>query len=253
MSNHVNRFTTRVENYVKYRPGYPTEILNVLKSNCGLTELSLIADVGSGTGIFSELFLRNGNKVFGIEPNAPMRVAGEQLLGSYPGFYSIEGAAEDITLESQSVDFVTAGQAFHWFDRKAAKDEFNRILKPKGWVVLVWNERLVDSTAFLRDYESLLLQYGTDYQEIRHENAETEIPSFFEPTTFQIESFSNLQRFDFEALKGRVLSSSYVPEPSHANFEPMLSKLEELFDLHNSEGIVTFEYQTRMFYGQLTH
>jgi SAM-dependent methyltransferase len=251
MNTHLNRFSSRVENYVKYRPGYPAETLDILKHDCGLTEASLIADVGSGTGILSELFLRNGNKVFGIEPNAPMRLAGEQLLKEFENFTSIEGAAEATTLEPQSVDFVTAAQAFHWFDRSEAKKEFKRIVKPRGWVVLIWNERL-DSTAFLRGYESLFLQYGTDYQEVRHENVESELEEFFAPANFQLKSLPNFQHFDFEALKGRVYSSSYAPEPGHPNFEPLLSKLEELFDSHNQNGIVTVEYETKIYYGQLT-
>ena len=251
MTTHLNRFSSRVENYIKYRPGYPAETLDILKQDCGLTEDSLVADVGSGTGILSELFLRNGNKVFGIEPNAPMRLAGEQLLKEFENFTSIDGAAEATTLEPQSVDFVTAAQAFHWFDTSEAKKEFKRIVKPEGWVVLIWNERLVDSTAFLRGYESLFLQYGTDYQEVRHENVKSELKDFFAPAGFQLKSLPNSQHFDFEALKGRVYSSSYAPEPGHPNFEPLLSKLEELFDSHNQNGIVAFEYETQIFYGHL--
>ncbi|HKO98437.1 MAG TPA: class I SAM-dependent methyltransferase [Pyrinomonadaceae bacterium] len=252
MPSHQNRFSTRVENYIKFRPGYPKELLTILKTDCGLTESSTIADVGSGTGILSELFLRNGNRVFGVEPNEPMRAAGERLLSSFAEFVSIEGSAEATTLDSKSVDFITAGQAFHWFDRDAAKTEFKRILKPKGWVVLVWNERLTESTAFLREYEKLLLQYGTDYQEIRHENVENEIAGFFSPQPFQLQNLPNLQRFDLEGLKGRVFSSSYVPEPGHPKFAPLESRLVEIFNIHNQGGEVAFEYVTKIFYGQLS-
>ncbi len=252
MSQHQNRFTTRVENYIKFRPGYQNELIDILKDDCGLAEPSVIADMGSGTGILAELFLRNGNRVFGVEPNEPMRTAAERLLSSFPKFISIDGSAEATGLESTSVDFITAGQAFHWFDRAAAKIEFNRILKPEGWVVLVWNERLTDSTAFLREYEKLLLQYGTDYQEIRHENAEKEIAGFFAPQGFQVKSLPNLQRFDLDGLKGRVFSSSYVPEPGHPNFAPLVSRLEDVFEAHNEDGEVAFEYMTKIFYGQLS-
>jgi len=252
MNSHLNRFSSRVENYIKYRPGYPLETLDILKQDCGLTKGSVIADVGSGTGILSEIFLRNGNKVFGIEPNAPMRVAGEQLLKSFENFVSIDGSAEATTLEPQSVDFVTAAQAFHWFKRSEAKEEFKRILKPAGWVVLIWNERLVDSTPFLRDYESLLLRYGTDYQEIRHENVEPEITDFFAPSSFRLKTLPNFQHFDLEALNGRVYSSSYAPEPGHPDFAPLMAGLEESFNAHSRNGIVTFEYETKIFYGRVT-
>src|SRR5262249_1325145 len=149
MSNPLERFSTRAENYRKYRPGYPAEIMSLLVSKCGLTPASLIADIGSGTGKLCELFLNYGNRVFGVEPNEAMRIAGETLLARYPGFVSVDGRAESTTLESQTVDFVTAAQAFHWFDRESARREFLRILKPSGWVVLVWNERRLDSTPFL--------------------------------------------------------------------------------------------------------
>ena len=246
------RFSSRVENYVKYRPNYPKAVVDILKSECGLTSNSVIADVGSGTGILSELFLMNGNKVFGIEPNAAMRMAAEQQLKEFANFLSIAAAAEATTLDSHCVDFITAGQAFHWFERRKAKTEFARILKSGGWVVLIWNERLLDSTPFLRAYEDLLLQYGTDYDKVRHENVALELTEFFAPETFKYKSLPNLQQFDFESLKGRVGSASYTPEPGHPDFEPMLSKLLEIFSMHESGGIVSFEYETRIYYGHLS-
>lgn len=252
MKDSVSRFSNRVENYARYRPGYPSAVIDILKANCGLTEASIIADVGSGTGKLSELFLRNGNPLLGIEPNAVMRGAAERFLTAYGKFVSIDGVAESTGLQPGSVDFITAGQAFHWFDREKTKKEFMRILKPSGWVVIIWNERRLHSTAFLRDYESLLLRYGTDYEKVRHENVDGEIAQFFAPNTFSLESLENLQHFDFESLKGRLCSSSYTPEPGHPNFEPMVSKLVKIFDENKSAGTVTFEYDTRIYYGHLT-
>lgn len=251
MTDSVARFSNRVENYARYRPNYPAGVIDILKSDCGLTETSTIADVGSGTGILSELFLKNGNPVIGIEPNAAMRLAAERLLNGFENFVSTDATAEATTLEPASVDFITAGQAFHWFDREKAKKEFARVLKPGGWVILIWNERRLDSTAFLRDYENLLLRYGTDYDKVRHENVAGEIAQFFAPETFQFRSLENAQHFDFEALKGRTRSASYTPEPGTSNFEPMFAKLEEIFNAHKSDGMVTFEYQTRLYYGHL--
>lgn len=251
MTDPVRRFSSRAENYAKCRPGYPEGVLDVLKSECGLGDLSIIADVGSGTGILSEMFLKNGNRVFGVEPNAAMREVGERLLSSFANFVSVDGSAEATTLEPESVDFILAAQAFHWFDREKAKREFARILRREGWVVLVWNERRLDSTPFLRDYENLLLRCGTDYQDVRHENVAGEIASFFAPETFQLRNLENFQHFDFDAFKGRVCSASYTPEPGHPNFEPMLLELEKIFEANNSQGIVTFEYDTRVYYGHL--
>lgn len=248
----VKRFSNRADNYAKYRPNYPAGVIDILKSECGLTEASRIADVGSGTGILTELFLKNGNPVFAIEPNAAMRLAAERLLAAYPKFVSVEATAEETTLETESVDFIAAAQAFHWFDREKARREFARVLKPGGWVVLIWNERRLDSTPFLCAYEDLLLHYGTDYEKVRHENVTGEIAEFFAPAAFQLRNLENAQHFDFESLKGRVLSSSYMPEQDDPNFEPMLGELKKLFDTHNSNGIVSFEYETRVYYGHVT-
>lgn len=252
MKDPVTRFSNRAENYAKYRPGYPAELVAILESECGLTESSTIADAGSGTGILSELFLRNGNKVFGIEPNAPMREYAERDLSAFPRFVSIDATAEVTTLEPASVDFITAGQAFHWFDQEKAKQEFKRILKPGGWVILVWNERRIDSTPFLRDYENLLLRYGTDYEKIRHENVASDIEGFYAPETFKLRSVDNVQHFDFESLRGRTYSASYTPEPGDPNFDLMISDLEQIFNAGQSDGIVDFEYDTRIYYGHLS-
>lgn len=251
INNPLTRFSSRAENYAKYRPGYPPGFLDILNSECGLTKDSVVADVGSGTGILAEILLKNGNLVFGVEPNEAMRVLSEDLLKSYKQFVSVEGSAETTGLASETVDFVTAAQAFHWFDREATKREFQRILRPGGWVVLVWNERRLDSTAFLRAYEQLLLRYGVDYQEVRHENVAGRLAEFFAPGAFKLVNLDNFQHFDLAALQGRVGSASYTPEPGHPNFAAMASELERIFNAHSENGIVTFEYDTRLYYGHL--
>jgi len=251
MSDPTKRFSSRVENYIKFRPGYPGALIDLLIEECRLNQQSIIADVGSGTGILSELFLKNGNRVFGVEPNAPMRGAGEKLLEGYANFTSIEGSAEATTLPDKGVDFVVAGQAFHWFDQKLAREEFSRILKASGWIVLIWNERRVDSTPFLRAYEQMLLKFGTDYQEVRHERIYQDVESFFSPREFKLRTFDNLQSFDFQGVKGRLLSSSYVPAPGDEDFEAMLEELRKIFDEHQEAGEVAFEHDTKVYFGRL--
>jgi SAM-dependent methyltransferase len=189
--------------------------------------------------------------VFGVEPNAGMRSAAEQILGSFPNFKSIDGNAESTGIKTSSVDFITAGQAFHWFDPYNFKLEARRILKADGWVTITWNARKLVSAPFLEDYELLLLTYGTDYQDIRHEKAEDLIPQFFAPGACQVALFPNAQVFDFEGLKGRLRSSSYTPEPGHPAFEPMIEEVKNVFDRHQTNGTVIFEYDTKVFYGQL--
>jgi SAM-dependent methyltransferase len=247
----TQRFSSRVENYVRYRPGYPPEVLELLKNECGLTPDSVIADIASGTGILTRMLAENGNRVFGVEPNDEMRRAGERLLESYSGFKSIAGTAEATTLPDHSVDIVTAAQAAHWFDREKARREFVRILKPSGWLVLLWNERRTDSTPFLREYEHLLLAYGTDYQEVRHERTTAEIADFFSPSPFRSSTLEMRQEVDYAGLEGRLLSSSYTPMPDHKNYEPMLRELRRIFDAHQIDDRVSLDYNTLVYYGQL--
>ncbi len=253
MTSPTQRFSSRADNYAKYRPGYPAGVIKALAKECGLTEKSVVADIGSGTGILSELFLKHGNRVFGIEPNREMREAGERFLKTYPHFTSVEGTAEATTLPNQSVDIVTAAQAFHWFDRSKARTEFARILKPGRWVVLIWNERVVESSAFGRAYEALIARYGTDYKVVRHTQIRTEdIGAFFSPRPFVLRQFENQQALDFDGMKGRLLSSSYAPEPGHPKHQPMLDELRSLFDAYQTGGRVDFDYVTMMYFGQLT-
>jgi SAM-dependent methyltransferase len=251
-SNATTRFSDRVENYVRYRPGYPPEALQALQAECGLTPAHIVADIASGTGIWTRTLLENGNPVFGVEPNPEMREAGERLLASFPNFTSVAGTAEATTLASESVDFATAAQAAHWFDREHASREFIRILKPGGWLALVWNERVTDSTPFLRDYENLLLTYGTDYQDIRHERTTAEVNQFFDPAPFHERVFDLRQEFDYAGIEGRLLSSSYAPGPEYAQHAPMLRELRRIFDAHAVDGRAAFDYKTRLYFGRLS-
>jgi len=247
----TRRFSNRVEDYIKYRPDYPRALVTLLGEECGLTRESVMADVGSGTGILSELFLREGVRVYGVEPNREMREAGERLLAAYENFVSVDGRAEETTLADASVDFVTAGQAFHWFDPASARREFGRILRGGGWAVLVWNDRRTEGTPLLAEYERLLLEYGTDYKEVSSKwAAEENIKTLFGDGEVRTETFDNEQVLDFDGLKGRLASASYAPVPGHPNHEPLMRELAALFDRHQRDGRVVVEYDTKVFYGQ---
>jgi SAM-dependent methyltransferase len=245
------RFSDRVENYARFRPGYPPQVLDLLRMECGLQPHHAIADIASGTGIFTKLLLENGNPVFAVEPNPEMREAGSSLLAGYDKLTPVAGTAEETTLSSASVDFVTAAQAAHWFDRDRARREFVRILKPGGWCVLIWNERRTAATPFLRDYEQLLLTYGTDYKEVRHERTTAVIHEFFAPSPYQERIFDLRQQLDYEGAAGRLLSSSYAPLEDHPNHAPMMRELERIVRAHAQHGLIEFEYNTRVYYGQL--
>ena len=246
----MERFSDRVENYVRHRPGYPPQILGVLQSHAGLRGGAVVADIGSGTGISTELLLRTGATVMAVEPNAAMRGAAERKLLGFTGFCSVEGSAQETTLFADTVDLVTAFQAFHWFNTPETRTEFSRILKPEGKIALVWNERRLESTNFLKEYESLLLRLGTDYTVTRHENIDhAALDSFFDGP-WERWSFPYLQPFDYAGLEGRLLSSSYAPLAGHPAHLPMLEELKDIFERHQEDGKVIFEYDTVLYLGK---
>jgi SAM-dependent methyltransferase len=246
----TQRFSDRVDQYIQYRPGYPSGVLDLLGREVSLTPASVIADIGSGTGISSELFLKHGNQVYGVEPNDDMRRAAERLLAGYPHFQSVNGTAEATTLPDHCADLVVAGQAFHWFDQARAKAEFRRILKGDGSVVLLWNTRRTDSSPFLREYEAFLKHFGTDYGTVRHDSLTAEhLAPFFRPGTYRRHSLDNEQRFDWDGLRGRLLSSSYIPSTGDPQFQPMLDTLRQIFDRFQQNGTVRMEYDCEIHLG----
>lgn len=207
----TTRFSDRVDDYVKYRPSYPRELLSILKRKIGFDDSYVIADIGSGTGISAQLFLDNGNKVYAVEPNYEMRAAAESFLSKNKNFISIDGSAENTGLESHSLDIIFCGQSFHWFDRHLAKTEFSRILKKDGHIVLAWNVRLQNDD-FQRQYEEMLQQIP-GYNEVHHKNiTDSDVMDFFSPQTMNKEGVENFQTFNLEGLKGRLQSSSYFPK-----------------------------------------
>jgi ubiquinone/menaquinone biosynthesis C-methylase UbiE len=245
------RFSNRVEDYARYRPGYPHETLDILRKWCGLKPEHVIADIGSGTGLLSKLFLENGNRVIGVEPNAEMRAGGEQFLTQYKHFTSVEGSAEATTLPSNSVDFVAVAQAFHWFEVEPTRREFKRILKADGRVIILWNERLTDES-FLRDYEALLRRFGTDYSRVNESYPRAEqMLAFFGRNEFTSHALRNFQEFDFEGLSGRLRSSSFIPPKDHPQCAPMMEELQRVFAAHQKNGVVRIEYRTHIYAGRL--
>lgn len=253
MNNSKTRFSNRVENYVRYRPRYPDEIVGTLENHGSLLESDTIADIGSGTGISTQVFLSKGYSCVGVEPNRAMRKAAERQLGNYPSFRSVDGAAEATTLENHSVDLIIAGQAFHWFDQEACKTEFLRILRPGRSVALIWNERNHTGTAFQADYEELLKTYCNDYDQVDYKRVDLEtLKNFFSPFQYSIHQYKNQQHFDLEGLKGRLLSSSYCPTEGEPNYNPVMEGLTELFRTHQMNDQINFDYNTRVYVGQLS-
>jgi SAM-dependent methyltransferase len=246
------RFSNRVADYVRYRPGYPPALMEWIHGELEVPSTATVADIGAGTGISTRMFLEAGHEVFAVEPNAAMRGAAEAWLAGYPRFHAMDASAEATTLGDASIDLVSAAQAFHWFDPEAVRREWARILVPGGLAVVYWNSRLLDASPFLRGYEQLLLEYGTDYSAVAERYADDEtMQRWFGAGLVASVQLPNVQRVDFDALRGRLLSSSYAPlegDPRHA---PMLAALRELFDRHQQDGHVDIDYRTRAFAGTL--
>lgn len=253
----TKRFSERVPYYHQYRPRYPAAVLDLMTSRMGLTTDSVIADIGAGTGILSELFLKHGNRVYAVEPNQDMREAAIQHYGTFPNFIPLDGTAEVTTLSDASADFVTCGQAFHWFDPPKAKTEFRRILKPAGYVILVWNTRPESETSFLEAYNRLMREFDVDGTESRthgiNQGDSQGIRDFFAPNDFEQQIFYNHQRVsDFEGLRGRVLSASYMPLPGHPRYDALMERLRDIFDAYQQDGAVQMDYVTDIYWGKLS-
>lgn len=250
MKDRTQRFSSRVTDYIKYRPSYPNALMSYLANEVGVNDAAIVADIGAGTGIFTGLLLAQVKQVYGIEPNDGMRQAAETLLVGADNWQSIKGSAEATGLPSGSVDVVTMAQAYHWVNRDLAIPEFQRILKPAGKVVLAWNNRLMD-TPFLRVYEQLLQDYGTDYAEVNHQRlSQADLQACFEgPFTKRV--FTNQQLFDYEGLKGRAMSSSYVPAAGSAAFVAFEQALSVAFHTHQRGGKVAFNYDAEVYWGTI--
>jgi SAM-dependent methyltransferase len=227
-------------------------VLATLTDKCGLLRQAVVADIGSGTGTSSKLFLENGNTVYAVEPLAEMRAAAERTLSAFPNFISIAGSAEETKLAPNSVDVVVAGQAAHMFDPNRVRSEFARILKPRGWIVIIWNERRRDGTPFLREYEDLLQSFGMAYPEphSRHMNL-CRFRKFIGSEAAQMVTLDNIQRFDLQGALGKLLFSSHAPTAGQAEYEVITERLEKIFQARQHDGRVAFEYDTHIFYGQL--
>jgi SAM-dependent methyltransferase len=244
----VGRFIGRVQDYVRYRPGYPSAVADVICVDGHIATETVVADIGCGPGTSAEMFLCRGYQVIGVEPNPEMRQAAETRFASDLKFRCVAGTAEATTLPDDSVNIVVAGQAFHWFDVLTTRREFARILRPPGTVALFWNT-MRTNTPLLRDYERLLQRYGTDYQQVHHKNLSDDVFRAMFPNGWRRFVFDNVQTFDLAGVQGRLRSSSFVPPEGHPNFEPMMAVLNQLFDQYQVDGQVRFEYDTELYLG----
>lgn len=248
----TERFTGRTQDYARYRPGYPQAVIDTLAHDLGFTKAHVVADIGSGTGISTQLFLRNGNAVYSVEPNDEMRAAAESSLIGYPDYHSVRGSAEATTLQAASIDLVVAGQAWHWFEPVAARKEFARILREPRRVALFWNTRLAQSTPFMAAYDEIVKKYSAQVPHVRHEETSAEeIAMLFANRRFAYVTIPNDQDLDLATLTGRTFSSSYMPRSNDPRAPEVTADLNAIFGKYARDGKVHFRYVTELYSGHV--
>lgn len=251
MKASIERFTGRADHYARYRPSYPPAAIDLLEARCGLSSAAVVADIGSGTGILSELLLARGAQVIAVEPNEGMRAAAEARLGGEARFRSVKGSAEATSLPASSVDLLVVGQAFHWFDAERARLEAMRVLRPGRSAALLWNERPEALSGFIADYEALLRTHAPGYLDVIARRADVASMRAFFGGAMELETFPNQQTFDLEGLTGRLMSTSYMPERGDAHYEPLMAGVREVFERHEQRGKVVFPYRTLVYFGEV--
>jgi SAM-dependent methyltransferase len=246
----VRRFDDRVDDYARWRPGYPAQVAAVLHA-AGLPRRATLADVGSGTGKLAATLLDAGHRVLGVEPGDAMRAAAQRALGEHPRWRQVAGRAEATGLSAGCVDAVVAGQAFHWFEPDATRAEFLRILRPDGLVALVWNDRNLQDCPLLAEYERLLVAHAPGYAALeRRGDGDDGVRAFFSPAEPRVSSLPNVQRLLWDGLVGRARSASYLPlaGPGHDAF---FAGLRAAFERHARDGAVDLLHDTRVYVGRL--
>jgi SAM-dependent methyltransferase len=245
------RFSSRVADYVRYRPSYPADAIEFVVSELALDTDSMVADLGAGTGLLTKPLAETGALVFAVDPNAEMLDAAAEYLDAFDNVRIVPATAEHTTLDAHSLDAITAGQAFHWFDHGRVRVECLRVLRPGGRVALLWNAKAFDTSPFLGEYETLLDQHAPEFATVRHETSgDDEIAAFFgHPPT--VREFANEQRFDWDGVLGRVMSSSYAPQPGQPGHDALVTGLRELFERYAAIGVVTWPYRTMVYVGEI--
>lgn len=243
-------FSGDVADYAKYRPSYPPKITQYMKKEFKLSNDHCVADIGSGTGLSSKLFLKFGCTVYGVEPDPAMRTVAEKKLAEFEAFTSIDGTAHDTHLPAHSVDFVVSAQAFQWFDQDMVKPEFKRILRPNGYCVLLWNQHPFKGSAMAKEFDQLLHQYLPEFtQATRRDSIDEQLTGFFDQD-FQRERFKNYHVMNFETFLGWTKSYAFNLRPEAPGYNDLMQSLRKLYEKYNDNGHVTFEYFTHIYVGR---
>lgn len=244
------KFDQKGSVYAKSRPQYPKELFARLMSDGIISSDSVIADVGSGTGIFTCQLASLVKTVYAVEPNDSMRRSAEAQYEAYANIVSVNASAEDTTLQSGAFDLVTAAQAFHWFNKDKFKAECRRILKPGGKVILLWNDRDEESEIIRRNAEinRAYCDGFMGFSDGMEVNDKSQFDGFFAESC-EVMEFPNSVTCDLETFVGRSLSSSFAPAPGSKNYNGYVAALTELFNALSSGGTVEYPYVTRCYVG----
>jgi SAM-dependent methyltransferase len=245
-------FTGKASIYKKYRPDYPGEYIDYLAEYNSLGPQSVIADIGSGTGVLSRQLLDRGFQVFCVEPNDDMRSSAETELESYPGFTSINGTAENTGLAGKSADLITAAQAFHWFDKDMFKAECKRVLKEGANAALVWNSRDA-SSPFVKDNAVIMKRFCSLFNGFSGgiDDTPERFKTFFENGSYDHRVFRNDLQYDLDGFIGRTLSASYALNESSPGFKGFIAALTELFERYSKSGKVIMHNITQSYIGKV--
>ncbi len=251
MVENKSLFSGKASIYSRYRPGYPKDLIEILMKETGFNQGWVVADIGSGTGILSRLFLENGNRVYCIEPNSDMRSESVKYNSGFQNCTVLNGTAENTGLESNSVDIAVAGQSFHWFDPVAARIEMIRILKDGGYAALIWNNRSEDEGSLSRGYDNICSRYSHNYQGTGNSRISSATFQTFFEGGYKMFKILNNQELDLDGILGRYFSASYALGPEDPDYGKAVESLNELFRKFQKNGYATMEYETQIFIGQL--
>jgi len=241
-----------VHAYDAHRPSYPAATLAELADLGALTPSTVVADVGSGTGIFAEVLLHHGHRVFGVEPSHELSAVADVRLAGHLGFTNVLGSAEHTSLDDRCVDLVTAASALHWFDADEARTEFSRILRKPGWTAALWNFRTTGDSAFGEAFDRLWRDVlGPPPAAGREEIEAAVAPEFFNGRTFERYSFANPLLCNEEHLVGLTASSSHAPPRDDPGWHDIEQHMRHLHQIHQRDGLVQVPYETIMYCGRL--
>ena len=237
--SHTERFSGRVEAYLAYRPRFPRGIIAFLREHGALPEDAVVADVGAGTGMLAEIFLEAGHRVIAVEPNAEMLQACRELASQRPALEVVEGTAEATTLPDASVDLIAVGRAMHWFDWPRAHREFERILRPGGWVLVATNGHRDSGAAVSNRLSEILRKWRTDSVEAdTRRDFKERLQEFLDTSSWQRTTLHHSMTVDFATLLGYAESLSAIPRPGERGYEGMVAELRAVFAEYQRDGDV---------------